>query len=661
MQQLLCRVRLTNLLLFIVLCPVIYALLVGGYLIHQQQGEVQSDRQAIALMSVISSLDRLVGSNAAERGIAMGVIASKGSRFQSQWQEARQHSDSALLAFEQATKALPQAQQTFALLKQRLDKRDALREQVMRFDKKGVFLAYSQINQTALDGVTLLVGQINLERVRAEGHGLISLLWLKEQAAQIRGAVNGILAANQATETDLQRLEQLEAEEQRQWFILQSLALPTLQTPLQAWQSSNASRQITDALTYLHQQGKGPYPALKAENWFSAASSRISALGEIANAHIKLMTTQSQAQITQNQWSVWIACFMAITSTLFLLGISGVIIRITGRRVLHMERTLSRVSEHQDLVLRVREHGADELAHIGRAIDHLLQKMVELLGGIHSHAAETRHIAEEVDRLSGQGAQQAEKTHHYADEIARAVTLMAEASIQVAHLTEQASTDTRALHSLGAANQSVTADAYQLIQQLTHDIDQTRQEVEHLTSNSQQIGTILDTISAIAEQTNLLALNAAIEAARAGEQGRGFAVVADEVRLLANRSQGATEEIRTMIARLQQSADATVQQTARSHSRMSQTANAIEQANNAIKDLFEHIDSLNHIIGQIDGAVSHQTSMAQQINRQVSEVASLADETRLVVTQSHLQTVQLDEAAQRIHQELSTFRLQENQ
>ena len=171
------------------------------------------------------------------------------------------------------------------------------------------------------------------------------------------------------------------------------------------------------------------------------------------------------------------------------------------------------------------------------------------------------------------------------------------------------------------------------------------------------IGNIVTSIQQIAKQTNLLALNAAIEAARAGDQGRGFAVVADEVRLLASRSQQAVEEIQQMIVQLQQNAGHAVERMSASSQRTAETVGLMQGAGQAMAHLFANLDDLSAVIGQIDQAVAQQTAVAQQISQQIDDVAQLAEHTRQVVEDSHLQTVMLDRIAGQIDQELARFRL----
>ncbi|MGL4751707.1 MAG: methyl-accepting chemotaxis protein, partial [Aeromonadaceae bacterium] len=261
------------------------------------------------------------------------------------------------------------------------------------------------------------------------------------------------------------------------------------------------------------------------------------------------------------------------------------------------------------------------------------------------------------DEQSANGQRQAQKTHQHTDMIATAITEMAQSSLEVASHSRNATANTLSVRELGAENQRIMMAANQAIQQLSRDVEATQQDIAVLAHSSQQIGSILDTIRAIAEQTNLLALNAAIEAARAGDQGRGFAVVADEVRLLASRSQQAVEEIQQMIVQLQQNAGHAVERMSASSQRTAETVGLMQGAGQAMAHLFANLDDLSAVIGQIDQAVAQQTAVAQQISQQIDDVAQLAEHTRQVVEDSHLQTVMLDRIAGQIDQELARFRL----
>ena len=171
MREFLSRFKLTTLLLVIAMCPVVYALLVGGYLISGLQKSVDQDQQTLRLMAMLSSIDRMVDANAAERGISMGYLASKGSHFVDELRLARQQSD---VELEGVRRQLADDEEELAFLLHipaAFDARASIRSHVDQLDPEGVFAAYSQLNRSALDGVWVLINRIPLEAVRVQIQG----------------------------------------------------------------------------------------------------------------------------------------------------------------------------------------------------------------------------------------------------------------------------------------------------------------------------------------------------------------------------------------------------------------------------------------------------------------------------------------------------------
>ena len=172
----------------------------------------------------------------------------------------------------------------------------------------------------------------------------------------------------------------------------------------------------------------------------------------------------------------------------------------------------------------------------------------------------------------------------------------------------------------------VVSEAIASIQSLAGEIDNASQVIERLAADSQDIGSVLDVIKGIAEQTNLLALNAAIEAARAGEQGRGFAVVADEVRTLASRTQESTDEIQQTIEKLQARAREAVTAMQAGSERANGSLGQVEEGNASLNRIVTSVSTITDMINQIASATDEQSMVSEEINRSIVAIRDVSSE-----------------------------------
>ena len=340
------------------------------------------------------------------------------------------------------------------------------------------------------------------------------------------------------------------------------------------------------------------------------------------------------------------------TGVVLLLGLLAAL-SITRMIVRPLMATLQRAEQvasgdlSHDLVVSRR----DELGMLQASMQRMTLNLRALIGGLRDGVVQLASAAEELSAVTAQTSSGVHGQQQETDQLATAMGEMTAAVQEVARSAEQASgAAVHASHEAGEGN-AVVLQAIGQIERLAGEVQQSTVAMTDLKRESDRIGSVLDVIKAVAQQTNLLALNAAIEAARAGEAGRGFAVVADEVRSLAQRAKDSTEEIEQLIAGLQRG---TLQVASSLESSRVLTDSSVELARQAgvslgsITRSVSTIESMNH---QIAAAAEQQSSVTEGINRSVISVREISDQTasasqetaassiRLAQLGAHLQTM----------------------
>jgi methyl-accepting chemotaxis protein len=314
-------------------------------------------------------------------------------------------------------------------------------------------------------------------------------------------------------------------------------------------------------------------------------------------------------------------------------------------------------SGESDLTRSLKTEGNDEVTQLANHFNAFTAKLRGVVlqlqasaNGLEKASSDLGINAEQAQTRSQQQSQQMELVATAVNEVTYGVQ-------DVAKNAEHAANEMRDAESQAHQGQVNIDSSLRQIDHLSGTINQAVEVIRTLSSESTQIGGVLEVISSIAEQTNLLALNAAIEAARAGEQGRGFAVVADEVRLLAQRTQKSTAEIQSMIERLQKHSDAAVKVIADS-SRSSQLT--IEQANQAgqsLTSISQALRNLNSLNASIASATLQQSHVVEDINQNVTQAAQLSQSTAIAAEQSTEASVHLREMSDQLNGLLRQFRV----
>jgi len=280
-----------------------------------------------------------------------------------------------------------------------------------------------------------------------------------------------------------------------------------------------------------------------------------------------------------------------------------------------------------DLTRRLSANGKDEIAQLGLAFNKFAIKVHGVVSEVMNSTSQLSSAAAELSAVTTQSSSSISQQQMETEQVATAMNEMTSTVQEVANHAEQAASAANDANIESQNGNKIVTDSISSINVLANEIGNASDVIGQLEKDSEEIGSVLDVIRGIAEQTNLLALNAAIEAARAGEQGRGFAVVADEVRTLASRTQSSTQEIQAMIEQLQQGAHNAVNVMSASQSRASETVEFASDSGTALSSISSSVARINDMNLQIASASEEQSSVAEEINQNVVHITDIATET----------------------------------
>lgn len=298
-------------------------------------------------------------------------------------------------------------------------------------------------------------------------------------------------------------------------------------------------------------------------------------------------------------------------------------------------------SGESDLTRTLDTHGRDEVTQLSQHFNSFTAKLRQVVGQLQVCANALGQSSTELGTNASQAHDRSQQQSQQMELVATAINQVTYGVQDVAKNAEHAASEMRDAQAQAQQGQVNIDGSLQQIDQLSSTISQAVDVIRTLSSESTQIGGVLEVIRSIADQTNLLALNAAIEAARAGEQGRGFAVVADEVRLLAQRTQKSTAEIQVMIERLQGHSEAAVKVISDSHSASQLTIEQAGQAGASLTAIGQALRNLNGLNASIASATLQQAHVVEDINQNVTQAAGLSHSTALAAEQSSVASAHL--------------------
>ncbi|WP_065188274.1 methyl-accepting chemotaxis protein [Shewanella woodyi] len=352
-----------------------------------------------------------------------------------------------------------------------------------------------------------------------------------------------------------------------------------------------------------------------------------SKIGELVTLQLRVAEAEKNKVSDIYSSSVTVFIIMTIIAVIASILIGLWVNRAVMLPINDIVSKLSKIQKESDLTVTFNTFNDDELGQITSNLTLVINHLRGILDSIYQASNTVGDSTIKLSEFTGKTSERMYEQQSETEQTATAMNQMVATVNEVALNTTAAAVSAKDADTNAANGNEIVQQSITSMSMLSEQITQTASVITKLSDESQSIGSVLDVIKGIAEQTNLLALNAAIEAARAGEQGRGFAVVADEVRTLAQRTQESTQEIETMIERLQKGVQEAVASMEVGIKQVDDANNKANMAGQALKDIVLSVDNISHMNTQIATAAEEQSSVAESINQSIITISDIAMES----------------------------------
>ncbi|MHB9367945.1 methyl-accepting chemotaxis protein [Pseudomonas amygdali] len=608
-------------LLLILIFPLLGFLAFAGLFVADKSENLGDMRRAVTATAVAQKLSNVVTTIQRERGASGVFLGSGGKSMQDKLKTFRQETDKAISEMRaQLTDGIPGPDKVYRAL----DDLTALR---LKIDTLGINNTESSTRFT--DVIKTLVGfSYSLEASIEDPQilrGLSSLnqfIDMKERAGRERVLLVQAFNQNRFDAPLLSRFSRNLGEFSGYLEAFQRWSPEVFKTKLNDVMQQPGSLEVARLQRLGFDTPMGDPLNVKPEDWFNLATVRIDMMAQVEaelGQNVVGLATDARSSA---QSSLYVAVATVVLMLIVVLWLASVIIRNIKVAVVDVNRTLMALST-RDLTARTGYIGKDEFGEISRNLDNMAHQISEVISEIGSATAQVATAAEQSSAVALQTNQNVAQQRQGTDQVATAISEMSATVKDVARSTTDAAEMSQRVNNSTVQGKTEIDNTIGLIQELSVQAEETSRIIDELKGESNSISSVLDVIRGVADQTNLLALNAAIEAARAGEQGRGFAVVADEVRNLAKKTQDSTVSIQKMIANLQSGSERAAASMQETLGKAQEGASNVVRAGELLEEIAEGIATISDRNIQVASAAEEQSLVAEEIHRNVDDINSL--------------------------------------
>jgi methyl-accepting chemotaxis protein len=592
----------------------------------QAYSSMKDNRLAIEVVDISKLALSLVHEVQKERGLTAGYLGAKGAKFRNELKAQRALVDKATKAFSKSVESNAVHGQLLKhanIILNELTILPSLRAQVDNLDiaLSRALKAYTKINVMGLDTLLIGVKGTSSDSISKSLSGVLYLSSAKESSGIERAVLTNVFSSGSMNSALRSRFQTL-LTKQEVYLALSLGILPEDMSSLVKQSLLKPAIMMVDPYREEARQKEANFTSDPAA-WFAAATARINELKALEDE--LLLTTQDEAssQHTSSLVSLTIELIVLFVGLLvtFLLFKA---VSLRKRQSLHIEKGIRIALEERDLKDEIDIISRDELGTAAGDINKLTRTFFEDLMLFKQRSANIKNSSAVTAQSIGSNQESLASLQQEVSQIAASAEQLQYSIQSVGQIIEGNVSRTESASRESHLSKDKVASAVKLIAQTSQDMEHTVSKLKTLNEKVESISSMVGLIRGIAEQTNLLALNAAIEAARAGEQGRGFAVVADEVRSLASRTQQATGDIASFVEELLESAAESADMISRSHSQSSDAAAQAYEINESLTLIDEMIAEINQSTRLIDESSKEQTKAVESITSGIIHINEVA-------------------------------------
>lgn len=649
-------------LVLLVIVPLSALTITAVMLVRQAYVVYQNSTQTLHLMDVSVSAGNLIHTLQIERGATAGFLQSKGQKFADVLPDMRLKTDERLKLFKQEADKIdastfPALATALSEAQSKLDGMTAVRENAKRLTLTvpEEVAYYSKAIATLIDSMSVGVDFNQDASISQKLIAYLSFVRAKENAGQERALVTAAFAADRVEPQQYRGILTRFYQQDAYLNDFRSIAGAEEKTSLETVLSGESAKEVTRLRGVLMDKSAEGGFGVEPTTWFKTITAKIDGLHETENLITSIIDRKAEKLVQSSRTAFAVVLTLGGLAVALTVVVSLWAARSIGIPLQEMVSFAERSIAENNFSGAVPEHGATEVARTGRAFNQLIGKFRSIIQDTKRSSDQITGVAHDLS-LSSQHVGESSVVQSSAAEAVAAAVEQSSVSISetsasasaVANVVDNAREDTeKAL--------AVMRETVQNMNRIAQLIGASGKSVEHLDESSQRIGHIVQVIKEIADQTNLLALNAAIEAARAGEQGRGFAVVADEVRKLAERTTKATGEISGLIEEIQEGIGGTVTAMKQANVQADASLDLVNRTEQALHQIEAGSREVAENVQSISSALSEQDAAIRDIAVSVEKIAQMTESNNIEANANNQTATQLDSLSTQLRNAVSIY------